>query len=335
MHHKWPILALLLVAVIIGGCSKSTPADTSSKYPSKPITLIVQYAPGGSADFVARSMEKAAKKYLGQSLAVVNKPGGGGTLAYNELAETNPDGYTLGMVGNGVILQPLYTSTRYHYSTALEPIAQIAVSPVVVAVKADSPWQTIDDFIAYARQHPSEVKFGHPGLGSPPHIVGEMLAKEAGIKMEQVPFLGSSESAAATLGGHIQLLFASGPSDVKELIRSGKLRALAVSGEKRLSQPEFANVPTLKERGLDVAFTVWHGVAAPKSLPEDIKNKLAQGFEKIANDPEFINNLESMGLTVEYLGPKESTEKWIAENKQMNAIVKESGIAELIASQKK
>lgn len=337
MRSKILIIALLSVSIILGGCSglTSTAVNTQDKYPSKPITIIVSYVPGGSTDLLARSMEKAAKKYLGQPLLVVNKPGGGATIGWNELAEAKPDGYTLGMTGNSVLFQPLYGPTRYNYPTALEPIAQVAVSPVVVAVRADSPWQTIDDVIKYAKLHPGEIKFGHPSLGGTPHIVGEMFAKEAGIQLGQVPFLGTSESAAATLGGHIQLMFASSPSDIKELVKSGKLRALAISGEKRLTQAEFANVPTFKECGLNVVFTVWQGIATPKGLPEDVKTTLARGFEQIINDPEFANNLESLGLTVEYLGPRESTDKWIAERNQVAQIIKETGIAERIASQKK
>lgn len=336
MKRKLGILlvCVLVLSMLAVGCS-NTALSTETKFPTKPITIIVQYVAGGSTDLLARSMEKMAKKYLGTPLIVVNKPGGGGTIAWNELAEVSPDGYTLGMTGNGTILQPLYGPTRYHYPTALEPIAQIAVAPIVAAVRADSPWQSIDDVIAYAKKHPGEIKFGHPGLGGPSQIVGEMFAKEADIQIEQVPFLGTAESIAATLGGHIQLVFASSPSDIRELVRSGKIRPLAISGDKRLTQPEFVDVPTFKEKNLNVVLTPWQGIAAPKGLPEDVKNKLADGFEKIVKDPEFISNLESMGLTVEYLGPKESTDKWIAESNQMTKIVKETGIAELIASQKK
>lgn len=337
MHGKVLMIVLLSASIILGGCSglTSTAVNTQDKYPSKPITLIVQYAPGGSTDLLARSMEKMAKKYFGTAFVVVNKPGGGGTIAWNELIETKPDGYTLGMTTNGVILQPLYGSTRYNYPSALEPIAQIAISPAVVAVRADSPWQTIEDVIEYAKQHPGEIKFGHPGLGSSTHIVGEMFAREAGIQIEQVPFLGTSEAITATLGGHIQLVFASTPADIKEFIKGGKLRALAISGQNRLTQPEFADVPTFKEKGLDIVLTSWNGVAAPKDLPDDVKIRLAEGFEKIVNDPDFINNLENLGLKVEYLGPRESTDKWIAEGNQVSKIIKETGIAERIAAQKK
>lgn len=337
MYNKLLITVLLLALITMGGCGgmQSTSVNTQDKYPSKPITLIVQYSAGGSADFLARSMEKKAKEYLGQPLAIVNKPGGGGTIAWNELAEAKPDGYTLAMTGTGVILQPLYGPTRYNYATALEPIAQIAITPVIAVVRADSPWKTIEDVVEYAKLHPGEIKFGHSGLGSGTHIVGEMFAKEAGIEIEQVPFQGASEAVAAALGGHVQLLFASSPSDIKEFVKSGQLRALAIPEEKRLTQPEFADVPTFKERGLNVVFTVWQGIAAPKELPEDVKNKLAQGFRKIVTDPEFIKNMADMGMTVEYLGPQESTDKWISDSNVLTRIVKETGIAERIAAQKK
>jgi tripartite-type tricarboxylate transporter receptor subunit TctC len=339
MHSKFVLVALLLVlTTIIGGCGgmQNTSTDAhQNKYPSRPVTLMVQYSAGGSADFLARSMEKIARQYLGQPLVIVNKPGGGGTIAWNELAESKPDGYTLGMTGTGVILQPLYGPTRYKYSTALEPIAQIAITPVIVAVRTDSPWKTIEDVVAYAKQHPGELKFGHSGLGSGTHIVGEMFAKEAEIQIEQVPFQGASEAVTAALGGHVQLLFASSPSDIKEFVKSGKLRALAIPEEKRLTQPEFADVPTFKEKGFNVVFTVWQGIAAPKELPEDVKNKLAQGFKEIVTTPEFIENMENMGMTVEYLDPKESTEKWISDSIRLTKIVQETGIAERIAAQKK
>jgi tripartite-type tricarboxylate transporter receptor subunit TctC len=330
------IFCLFSLSVLMAGCGVNRASvDTQNKFPTKPITLIVQYSPGGSTDLLARSMEKIAKKYLNTPLVVVNKPGGGGTIAWNELIESKPDGYTLGMATNGVILQPLYGSTRYNYPTALEPIAQIAISPVVLAVRADSPWQTLEEVINYAKQHPGEIKFGHPGLGSGTHIVGEMFAKEAGIQIAQVPFLGTAEAVAATLGGHIHLVFASTPADIKELVKTGKLRALAISGEKRLTQSEFAGAPTFQEKGINVVLTSWNGVAAPKEMPDNVKDTLAQAFKKIVNDPEFIHNIENLGMTVEYLDPKATTDKWILENNKISKFVQETGIAERIAAQKK
>jgi tripartite-type tricarboxylate transporter receptor subunit TctC len=327
------VTCLLFVAMITGGCGsmQSKSANAPEKYPARPITVIVPFS--GSTELVARALEKTAVKHLGQPLVVINKPGGGGTIGWNELAGAKPDGYTIGLTGIGLILQPLYEPTKYNYPTALDSLAQVGTTPVVLAVRADQPWQTLEDLVSYAKQHPGAIKYGHAGLGAISHVTGETFAKEAGIVIDQVPF-GPAEGIAATLGGHIHLLFAASAT-IKEQVKSGKIRVLAVAGEKRLTEPEFAQIPTFKEQGLDIIFGTWHGVAAPKGLPEDVRNKLAEGLKGMINEPAFKKNMEDMGVSVEYLGPQESLDQWISDNTKLSKIVKETGIAERIASQKK
>ncbi|WP_093797011.1 Bug family tripartite tricarboxylate transporter substrate binding protein [Sporomusa acidovorans] len=305
----------------------------SAKYPVKPITVIVPYTAGGSTDIMVRAMEKTAIKYMDQPLIITNIPGGGGNIGWNELAGANPDGYTLGAVGTGTILQTLYGQTRYHYVTALDPIVQVADFPIVVAVRADQPWQNIGELIEFAKVHPGEIKFGHSGVGLAVHITGEMFAKEADISIVPVPFRGDSEGIAALLGGHIQLLF--GTAGIKEHITSGNVRVLAVASEKRSTIPELKDVPTLKEQGINVTFSIWQGIAAPKTLPTDVKIQLAEIFKKTVNDPEFKNLAEEMGMSVDYIGPQEFSEKWINEYTRLEKVLKETGIVDQIAEQKK
>jgi tripartite-type tricarboxylate transporter receptor subunit TctC len=231
-------------------------------------------------------------------------------------------------------LQPLYGPTKYNYLTALYPLAQVGTTPVVLAVRADQPWQTLEDLVSYAKQHPGAVKYANVGLGTITHVTAEMFAKETGIAIEQVPFAGGPEVLAATLGGHTHLSFTLSAA-IKEYVKSGKIRVLAVAGEKRLTDPEFAQVPTFREQGLDITFSTWHGVAAPKGLPENVRNKLAEGLKGMINEPAFKKNMEDMGVAVEYLGPQETLDQWIADNTKLAKIVKETGIAERIASQKK
>ena len=161
-----PIMtALLCAALLLSGCAATTPT-----FPTKNITMLVPYTAGGSADLLARTMEKPAFQHFNQALVVTNMPGGGGTLAWNELAGAKPDGYTLGITAMAVILQPLFGETRYHYATALDPIAQLVSFPMMAVVRADQPWNNLNDFVSYLKDHPGEVKFGHSGLGgSPPH----------------------------------------------------------------------------------------------------------------------------------------------------------------------
>jgi tripartite-type tricarboxylate transporter receptor subunit TctC len=237
-------------------------------------------------DLVARLLEKSAPAHLGQPLVIVNKPGGAGTLGWNELSSASPDGYTLGMTGLEVILQSLYGTTKYNYPTALDPLLQINDLSIVMVIKAEQPWQNTEDLVEYARQHPGQLKFGHGGVGSMGHVAGESFAKTANIQLEQVPFQSAAEAMASLLGGHVQVAFLN-PASVKEYMKNQMVRVLAVATEQRLVEPNFINVPTFKEEGLDVVRTNWYGIAAPKELPDEIKNKLAEGFRSMVNDPEF------------------------------------------------
>jgi len=311
--------------------SKTTTAKNT--YPNKPITVIVPFSAGGGMDLLARTMEKMAPKYLGQPLVVVNKPGGSGTIGWNELVTATPDGYTLGISAIDVLLQPLYGATKYHYPTALEPIAQFTILSNVMVVEANQPWQDVDSVIKYAKQHPGQLKFGHSGIGSPSHIIGETFAKFTDVNIEQVPFHGASESTAALLGNHIQIAFTN-PATVKEQIKNGTLRALATTGDQRLTDPDLAQIPTFKEQGVDIISTTWIGVAGPKDLSPEIKAKLEEGFKSIVADPEFKTNIENLGLQVEYLNSEDSKEKWRTDGDKLAKTIQETGILEQIKAQK-
>jgi len=304
------------------------------KYPDKPITLIVPFGVGAGMDLVARLFEKEAPTVLGQPLIIINKPGAAGTIAWNELVDAKPDGYTLGMTAVEVILHPLYGHTKYHYPTALDPLVQIANISMVMAVQAGQPWQNVDDLVTYARQHPGELKFGHAGVGGIGHIAGETFAKTADIHLEQVPFQSGAEAMASLLGGHVQIVFLN-PASIKEYINSGAVRALAIADEQRLSDPSYSTVPTFKEQGLDIICSGWHGISAPKDLPPDVKAKLSEGFKTMINAPEFKRNMENLGLQVTYLGPKETEEKWITERQRLTKMIQETGILDKIKDQKK
>jgi tripartite-type tricarboxylate transporter receptor subunit TctC len=325
---------LLLASFMIGGCTAIQPTVTTArKYPEKPITLIVPFSAGGGMDLLARAMEKTATMNLGQPLVIINKTGGGGTIGWNELAGAAPDGYTIGISGVDLIFQSLYGSTKYNYPTALEPLVQVSSSPYVMVVRADQPWQNIDDFIKYVRQNPGQVKIGNSGVGSIAHVLGEMLAHTVGATLDAVPFRGGSEALTALLGGHIQAIFTS-PATIKDHIKNGTLRVLAVPSEQRLADPLFANAPTFKEQGIDIVFSNWMGVAVPKEMPIEIKTKLADGLKAIILDPEFKSKLENIGLQVDYLNPQEFQNKWLDDNQKLSKIVQETGILDRIKEQK-
>ena len=329
-------VCLLLISIIIGGCTNmQSKATTATKgYPNKPITVIVPFsAGGGGLDLLARTMEKYAPKYLGQPLVVVNKPGGGGTIGWNELVSASPDGYTLGISAIDVLIQPLYGATKYHYPTALEPIAQATILPQIMVIPAKQSYQDINTLINYAKQHPGKLKCGNPGIGSPSHILGETFAKSADITLEQVSFRGNSEVTVALLGSHIQMGFIS-PATAKEHIKNGTLIALATTGEQRLTDPDLAQIPTFKEQGFDIVLNNWFGVVAPKDLSPEVKAKLEEGFKAIIADPEFKTNIENLGLQLEYLNSEDSKEKWRLDSDKLAKTVQETGILEQIKAQK-
>lgn len=333
--HIWLLSGLLAMSIFIGGCTSMQTAKVpeTPKYPARPITMIVPFSAGSAMDITARMLEKDAVNKLGQPLVIVNKPGGTGTIGWNELVSSSADGYTVGMSGIDVILQPLYGATKYNYQTALEPVAQISPCPLVMVIKGDQPWENVAELIDYAKSHPKELKFGHWGTGSISHVVGQHFAQTTEISLEQVPFRGGAEAVTALLGGHVQIAFLS-PLSVKEHMKSGTVKVLAVTTEQRLTDPIFAQVPTFKELGLDLVISDWFGVVAPKEMPVEIRNKLAKGFEAIITDPGFKKNMENAGLQVEYLNPQESGVKWLRDNKKLEQLVNETGILELIKAQK-
>ena len=327
-------LMLLCSIGLIGGCgTKEKPVTAAEKYPDKPIALIVPFAAGGSNDIVARAMEKVSYKHLGQNIIVKNVPGAGGVLGWNELVESDDDGYTLGAVTTSILLQPLYGTTGYYYPSAIDPLVQILELPAVVVVRSDSAWNNINDLIANAKQHPGNIKFGHGGLGAATHVVGEMIAQTAGVKIAQVPFKGEAESIAALLGGHIQFVIAS-PISISEHVKGGKLKILGIADMKRSNGSLLSGIPTLQEQGVDVVFTFWFGIGVHKGIPKEAKAKLLTALDKTINDPEYIEHMKKLGMEVNYLGHEKFLDKWLNESERLKKIVKETGIAEKIAAQK-
>lgn len=324
----------LLLTIIIGGYTymQSNMSNTAS-YPTKPITIIVPFSPGGGMDLVARVLEKLAPKYLGQPFLVLNKPGGAGAIAWNELSSASPDGYTIGMTAPELLTLPLYGTTKYHYPTALEPLAQVSISPMVMVVQVDQPWQDLTAVINYAKEHPGQLKFGHGGIGSLSHIIGESFSTLTHSNLQQVPFRGGVEATTALLGKHIEIAIV-GTSVAKEHIKKGTLRAVAVSGEHRISDPIFAQTPTFKEQNLDLVFNNWFVIAAPKDLPPAVKVQLAAGLKSMILDPDFKNNMDALGVEIEYLDRKATATLWIEEKEKLTNLLEKNGILDLIKSLK-
>lgn len=322
----------LLHTAAAGTASLVLPAFAQSDYPNKPIRFIVPFSPGGSSDIVARLLAKDAEKALGQPFVIENKPGAGAMIGLNELVQSRPDGYTIGIANSGMVLQPLFGGAKYNYPTELQALAQVGEVPFVLVVNSDAPYKTIDEFVAFSRANPKAVSYGITGFGNTAHIGPEHLKMLAKFPMEPVNFDGGGKLITSLLGSHIQ---AGGinPVDIKEHVRAGKIRPLLVFGEKRLADPMYANVPTAREKGWDVVVTLWQGIGGPKGMPEPVLAKLAGGLQRIITSPEMQEAIRNAGLEPAYIAPTGFAKKWVDENARYKQVVTDTGILQVVRSQ--
>lgn len=324
--------AVATFAAVVAFCPSNESA--AQAYPDRPIRFIVPFSPGGSSDLVARLLAKDMQKFMGQPLVVENKPGAAAMIGLNELVQSKPDGYTIGITNSGMVTQPLYGVARYNYPVDLQAIAQIGEVPFVLVVAADAPYKTIEELIAYSRANPTKVNYGITGIGNTAHIGPEHLRYLAKFPMEHVNFDGGAKLITALLGGHIQ---AGGinPVDIKEHVKAGKIRTLVVFGEKRLADPLFRDVPTAKERGWNVVVTLWQGIGAPKGMPDAVRAKLEDAVGKAMATEETRDALRNLGLEPAYLNGPDFAKKWQSESAHYKQVVTDTGILDLVKSQNK
>ncbi|MFZ0846918.1 MAG: tripartite tricarboxylate transporter substrate binding protein, partial [Pseudolabrys sp.] len=249
-------------------------AQQPADYPTRPITLIVPYAPGGGNDVLARGVAEPMGKTLGQPIVIENHGGAGGSLGTRQVAKSAPDGYTLGLGGTGTLaIDPtLYPNVGYDPRKDFAPVGLIATGPLIILVNPSLPAHNVQEFIALAKAEPGKLNYASAGKGSGIHLGTVLFALTAGIDIVHVPYRGTGPALTDLLGGHVSMYFSSLPSAVG-LVKEGKLRALGVTGLKR--SPIFPDVPTVAEQGLPGFEAVLHyGIVAPAGTPRPIIDKL-------------------------------------------------------------
>ncbi|AMJ61525.1 Bug family tripartite tricarboxylate transporter substrate binding protein [Bosea sp. PAMC 26642] len=263
-------------------------------YPERDITLLVPWPPGGGTDTLARTLVKNAQKYLGASVTVVNRTGGNGVVGMQAGAQAKPDGYTLSLITLHLSSYRLLGVNPLSYRD-FEPLALLNRSLGVLAVKADSPFQTLKDLIEYAKANPGVVTVGNSGAGAPPHLSAALIAKTYGFKWTLVPFEGTAPARTAVAGGHITVL-ASGADEALQFYKTKQMRYLAITADQR--HPSFQEVPTIAEAGYPVDGLIldWRGIAVPKGTPPEIQTVLMEGIRKMANDPDYIQLMDNLAL---------------------------------------
>ena len=300
-------------------------ATAQAAYPSKPVTIVVPFAAGGTTDILARVIGQALTKELGQPVIVDNRAGAGGNIGAALAAKAPADGYTLfmGTVGTHAINQSLYKKLPFDPIKDFAPLTRVAMVPNLLVVNPGKPYKNVKELIAYAQANPGKVNFGSSGSGSSIHLSGELFKSLAKVDMVHVPYRGSAPAVTDLLGGQIDIMFDNMPSAIQH-VRSGKLRPLAVTTAKR--SPELPDVPTIAEAGVPgYEATSWFGMFAPAATPATIVATLNGALVKVLADPEVKKKLAEQGAEPYAEKPEQFAEFIRSESAKWSQVVKASG----------
>jgi len=310
--------AVLLLSLGLAG------AVPAADYPAYPVQFIITFPPGGPGDTTIRLVHSALQQNLGGSIELVNKPGAGGAIGYSYVARAKPDGYTIlstmsAPLTVGTALRKLdFSLDDYEYAGAY------AFDATAIVSRPDPRWKTLDDLIAYAKANPGKLNYGSSGATTAPYLTMEAIKILRGVDLVVVQHQGSGPVRTAVLGGHVDI-GAGGFATMKELIRAGKLVALAITGAER--DPKFPDVPTLVEKGLgEASIDLWAGLWAPKGTPRPILDKLSAALAKTIKDPAVVAKVDAAGYRAKWLDPGAARELARQDHANAAKVVKALGI---------
>jgi tripartite-type tricarboxylate transporter receptor subunit TctC len=299
-------------------------AASAQPFPSKPVHILVPYPPGGGVDVLTRTLADVVSKQWGQSIVVENRPGAGGVIASQAIATSPPDGHNLIMVASGHATNPfLYARIPYDTFKDFSPISQLASSPNILLVRADSPFKSIGDVIAAAKARPGSLSYGHAGNGTSTHLAGELLKNLAGIDLNAIPYKGGAPAINDLLGGQIPMSFNNGPESVGQL-QAGTVRALAVTTASWA--PFLPDVPSMSEGVPGYGTEVWWGLLGPGSMQPDLVAKLSHDFVAALNTEPVKERLAKLGALPIGSSPKEFDARIRADYEKWGPIIKAAGM---------
>jgi tripartite-type tricarboxylate transporter receptor subunit TctC len=322
MHRR----SLLLGSLILVATSW---AAAQGAWPTRPITMIVPFPPGGLADLVARPVAEAMSRELGQPVVIENKAGAGGGIGMSLAAKAKPDGQTILMALSSLTVIPeadaLLGRAPMFALTDLRPIARYTADPTVLAVRADAPWKTVQQFVDDAKKRPGAINYGSSGNYGTMHVPMEILAQAAGIKLTHVPFTGAGPAVVALLGGQIDAV-SSGPATVLQQVKAGKLRVLGHWGTAQLGAlPE---VPALKDSGFAAEYAQWSGLFIPAATPEPIAQRLRTAARNAAQDARVKEVILGAGSPILFQDSADFEKYVQADARRMAEVVKRIGKVE-------
>ncbi len=314
--------AFMVLAALAGS------AAADGAFPSRPVTIVNPFPPGGQADLTGRPLAAALEKVLKQPVVITNKAGAAGAVGMQSVAVAKPDGYTIVITVPAISTIPevdkLFgrpsTITREQFA----PLARINADPCVIVVNAEQPWKTLKELLDDARKRPGEITYASSGLYGASHVPMEMLLQAAGARMRHLPTTGGGPATTAVLGGHAAL-WCSTTGPAAPHVKSGKFRALAVTSAKR--HPHF-DAPTLQELGYDVEYYLWIGLFAPKATPAPMMKALREAVRQAVEDPAFKSALEKIQSPLAYQDADEFRSWWDADSAKLAEVIKRIGKVE-------
>jgi tripartite-type tricarboxylate transporter receptor subunit TctC len=312
-------ISIMVLGLILSVIGESPAAGT--KFPTRPIQVIITFAPGAT-DLLLRPFVEKMPEYLGQPVTLVYKPGAGGSLGAAFVADSKPDGYTLvGSSPSAILVLPLTKKDLSYTLQSFTPICCLCADALVFAVQSSAPWKTIKDLVEDAKKSPGQISYSSSGTFAIPHLGFEAFSREAGIKLNYIPSQGGGPAVTALLGGHVQAY--SGPiAPPLPHITAGTLRALAVSGAKRIKA--LPDVPTLTELGYPLTISVGYGLLSPKGAPKEVVETIYLAAKKVVenNEASIAQRLDGLGAWIDFEGPKEYTTQLSKQNEMFSRILK-------------
>jgi tripartite-type tricarboxylate transporter receptor subunit TctC len=316
-------LFVLLTTIVAG------PAWAQEPYPTRSISIVVAFPPGGLADNTARPVAAVLERILKQPVAIINKAGAAGAVGNQSVATSKPDGYTLLMALVSVSVLPevdkLFGRAQNYTLDQLTGIARVNADPSMLVVRADAPWKTLKELVDDAKKRPGEIVFTSSGLYGAAHIPMEMFIKAAGIKMRHLPTTGGGPMMNAMLGGHAQAVMTP-VSLAAAHVKAGKLRLLAHSGTAPVAA--FPEVPSFKSQGYDVEYTAWAGLVAPKGTPPQVIKILRDAMREAVKAPEVVNSHAKLETPIAYMDADEFNAWWAKDAARLAEVVKQIGKVE-------
>ena len=301
-----------------------TPVQARAEYPDAPITMVVPYAPGGSADALARLISQHLGAVLNVSVVVMNRAGASGIIGENSVAQAKGDGYTVLYDATPLSINPFLQKLPFDPQTDLVPVTLVSVTPMLLVVPKTSPLNSVNDVLQAAKSNPGKLTFGSGGQGTVQYMAGELFSQGAGIDMLHVPFKSGGPAIMATVGAQVDMMFSNLPA-ISNLVNKGELKALAVTSAQR--DPNFPDIPTVDESAVKgYQAYEWNGVFVPKGTPTDVMNKLQTSIKTVLNMPDVKRRFEGLGSKIVASTPEEFRTYMDSEAAKWGAVAKNANI---------